>query len=97
MLEDRHQEPPIGLRTNGSLPDDEAETSPENNLQNLFLECGVSPQQITELHQQLPHLVLSDRLIDHYFSAMFVSSILIWNCASDEFKQQLDTISNIGA
>ncbi|KAH6914855.1 nuclear protein [Coprinopsis sp. MPI-PUGE-AT-0042] len=70
MIEGGSHHAPIGLRTNGTLPDDEPETSPENNLQNLFLECGVVPGQITDLHRELPHLLLSDRLIDHYFSAI---------------------------
>ncbi|EAU84829.2 nuclear protein [Coprinopsis cinerea okayama7 len=58
------------LRPNGEVTDDDAEASPENNLQSLFLECGVSPHQISELHQELPSPQVCDRLIDHYFAAI---------------------------
>lgn len=56
--------PPVDLTS------EDAEHIPESNLQSLFFEWGVSPNQIVELHQELPPIEVCDNLVDHYFSAI---------------------------
>jgi hypothetical protein len=46
------------------------ERTPADNLKNLVLECGVSPQLVSELLQELPPQRMSDVLIEYYFTSM---------------------------
>jgi hypothetical protein len=43
------------------------------NLQWLMQECGVTPNKILELLQELPDPKFSDVLVDFYFSSMYAT------------------------
>jgi hypothetical protein len=43
------------------------------NLQWLMQECGVTPNKILELLQELPDHKFSDVLVDFYFSSMYAT------------------------
>lgn len=55
-----------------ALAGDDLEQAAADNLQWLVQECGVTPQKISELLRDLPDPAFSDRLVDYYFSSMYV-------------------------
>lgn len=48
------------------------EATPADKLKSLVQDCGVAPHKISELIQELPPRAISDKLIDYYFSAVYV-------------------------
>ena len=49
-----------------------SESSAADNLKRLVQECGVSPHKISELLHELPPRNLTDKLVDLYFTHMYV-------------------------
>jgi hypothetical protein len=50
----------------------DVESSSSDKLKNLIEECGVSPQSLQELLEELPPQEFSEILIDYYFDSVFV-------------------------
>lgn len=59
---------------------EDLEPSAADNLKTLFQECGVSPNKISELLQELPPSRVSDVLIDFYFTTMQVMFFFLRDC-----------------
>ena len=53
-----------------------SEPTPAENLKCLIKECGVSPQLLSELLQELPPQRYSDVLLDYYFTSLWVEMSL---------------------
>ncbi|KZT20350.1 hypothetical protein NEOLEDRAFT_1140800 [Neolentinus lepideus HHB14362 ss-1] len=48
----------------------DSEPSAADKLKSLVQDCGVSPQNFTDLVQELPHQPFTNILIDHYFASI---------------------------
>lgn len=48
------------------------EPSAAEKLQSLIQDCGVSPNQLTELLNDLPPRKVTDQLVDYYFDSLYV-------------------------
>ncbi|KAF9534276.1 hypothetical protein CPB83DRAFT_843977 [Crepidotus variabilis] len=68
---------------------DDLEQAAVDNLQRLVQECGVTPQKISELLQELPEIGVSDQLIDFYFSSINWTRYPI---SENDFRAAYDSI-----
>ena len=60
-----------------------SDSSPADNLKALVQECGVAPHKISELLHELPPRQLTDKLVDVYFTGMYVfSTVFVSNLIS---------------
>lgn len=54
--------------------------SAAERLKSLIQDCGVSPHKMSELIQELPPKRITDALVDHYFSNLWVSGVFFLLC-----------------
>lgn len=66
-------------------------------LRSLVLECGFSPQVLSDLVKQLPDANLSHALVDYYFTAMYELSVDVRNKCPKEHWQKLYALSTLRA
>ncbi|KAF9057616.1 hypothetical protein BJ165DRAFT_1333850 [Panaeolus papilionaceus] len=71
---------------------EDLEPSAADNLKTLFQECGVSPNKISELLQELPPSRVSDVLIDFYFTTMQVINWTRYPVSEQEFRSAYESV-----
>ncbi|EMD40742.1 hypothetical protein CERSUDRAFT_80391 [Gelatoporia subvermispora B] len=59
-----------GIRSDARILPNCPEPTAADKLKRLILDCGVPPHKISELLSELPPIALTDRLVNHYFSAI---------------------------